>query len=157
MTDTKYRINAAKQAEEKRSKHDQRKYMTGGNGSTRQTPGQVVLANLAQYFEWAVEASQDQDWQRCGFWSLRVCDQWANLSEKKREDLADAFPGSPEFLGEWSGGGWISYLGRFLGIKERREYARTRLRAAAQGGGDCRVEHAMQGAVCGGDMEEPPF
>jgi hypothetical protein len=157
MTDTKYRINAAQQAEEKRSKHDQRKYMTGGNGSTRQTPGQVVMANLAQYFEWAVEGRQEKDWQRVGFWSLRVCDQYANLSQIAQEALGDVFPNPPAFLGEWSGVAWIAYLSALLTVKERREYARTRLRAAAQGSGDCRVEYAMQGAVCGGDMEEPPF
>lgn len=107
------------------------------------------LPAMLEALERTIAARGDRDWIKVGQNALRVCDHWANLAQDQRDALGRAFPNAPEFLGEWSGMAWVSYLNALLAVQTRRECARNALREAVARGGGAAVPPAVWDSVCG--------
>lgn len=122
-----------------------------GKGNYRPLPA------LLEAYECMIAARGDKDWKKVGYHAMRVCDHWANLPQTQRDALEGAFPGAPDFLGDWSGVAWVSYLAALTAVPERRERLGRALRAAVGGGGGGRSEPDERQRVCGNIPAEIAF
>ena len=151
---TSLKVNSLSEKKRKDKEDDPRRW----SGHPRQGKAKYKpLPAMLEAFEDLLKARGDKNWKDVGYYAVRVCDHWANLPQAEREALAPAFPQSPEFLGEWSGGAWIAYLSGLISVPKRRDVARESLRLAVERGGGDRVLLPDWERICGGIPEEPPF
>jgi hypothetical protein len=151
---TSLKVSSLSEKKRKTREDDPRRWLGHPRqGKERYKP----LPAMLEAFEAMIAARGDKNWKDVGYYAFRTCDHWANLPDAERAALAPAFPNSPDFLGEGSGGAWIAYLISLIVVPKRRECARGALRAAVARGGGGRVTPPEWASVCGNIFAEAPF